>query len=114
MTQISGRFLVSNRTDDRLYLTAARLVRPKIRGEEIQVVLTVRDLDSNMHGSASVSGYFIPPKATLPASATIMIRGMPKQKSGVMQAIIDFADANGHRERVNLKLDNPTLVARSN
>jgi hypothetical protein len=29
---------------------------------------------------------------------------MPKQKSGAMQAVIEFADANGHSERLDLKL----------
>jgi len=55
-----------------------------------------------------VSGHFVPPKATLPASATILIRGMPRQIAGVMHAVVEFADADGHKERVNLKLDNPT------
>jgi hypothetical protein len=105
VTQVSGHFLVTNRTNERLYLTTARLIRPKIRGEELPGLLTLRALDSNMHGTASVSGHFVPPKATLPASATILIRGMPKQKSGVMQAVIEFADANGHSERLDLKLD---------
>jgi hypothetical protein len=73
-------------------------------GEELPGLLTLRALDSNMHGTASVSGHFVPPKATLPASATILIRGMPKQKSGAMQAVIEFADANGHSERLDLKL----------
>ncbi len=111
VTQVSGHFLVSNRTDERLYFTTARLVRPKIRGEELPGLLTIRALDSNMHGTAGVSGYFVPPKATLPASATILFRGMPRQKSGVMRAVIEFADANGHRERVNLKLDNSIAPA---
>jgi hypothetical protein len=44
-------------------------------GEELPGLLTLRALDSNMHGTASVSGHFVPPKATLPASATILIRG---------------------------------------
>lgn len=78
LTQVSGHFLIRNRTDERLYLTTARLVRPKIRGKELPGVVTMRDLDSNLHGTASVSGYFVPPKATLPASATILIRGSPR------------------------------------
>jgi hypothetical protein len=108
VTQVSGHFLVSNRTDERLYLTTARLLRPKIRGKELAGLLTMRALDSNMHGTASVSGHFVPPKATLPASATILIRGMPRQIAGVMHAVVEFADADGYKERVNLKLDNPT------
>ena len=74
VTQVSGHFLVSNRTDERLYLTTARLLRPKVRGEELPGLLTVRALDSSMHGTASVSGHFVPPKVTLPVSATILIR----------------------------------------
>jgi hypothetical protein len=107
VTQVSGHFLAKNRTDERLYLTTARLIRPKIRGKELPGILTMRALDSNMHGTAHVSGHFIPPKATLPISITIMIRGTPRQKSGTMRAVIEFADANAHKERVTVKIDNP-------
>jgi hypothetical protein len=108
VTQVSGHFLVKNRTDERLYLTTARLVRPKIRGKELPGLLTMRALDSNMHGTAHVSGHFIPPKATLPISITILIRGTPRQKSGMMRVMIEFTDANAHKERVTVKIDNPT------
>jgi hypothetical protein len=107
VTQVSGHFLVSNRTDERLYLTTARLVRPKIRGKELPGLLTMRAPDSNMHGTAHISGYFVPPKATWPVSMTILIHGTPRQKSGTMQAVIEFADANAHKERVTAKIDNP-------
>jgi len=108
VTHISGHFLVKNRADERLYLTKARLVRPKIRGKELPGLLLMRALDSNMHGTAHVAGHFVPPKATLPVSATILIRGTPRQKSGIMRAVIEFADANAHKERATVKLNNPT------
>jgi hypothetical protein len=62
---------------------------------------------SRMHGTAYVSGTFIPPQATLPVAATILIRGTPQQKSGPMSAVIEMADANAHKERVKLQIKNP-------
>jgi hypothetical protein len=112
VTQVSRHFLAKKRTDERLYLTTARLVKPKIRGKELPGLLTMRALDSNMHGTAYVAGHFIPPKATLPISATILIGGSPRQKSGTMRAVIEFADANAHKERVTVKIDNPAAPSK--
>jgi hypothetical protein len=112
VTQVSGHFLVRNRMDERLYLTTARLIRPKIRGKELPGLLTTRALDSNMHGTAHVSGYFIPPKATLPISTTMLFRGAPRQKSGTMHAVIEFADADAHKERVAVEIDNPAAPSK--
>jgi len=44
------------------------------------------------------------PQYTLPVSATILIRGVPKQKSDVMNATIEIADADANEERVRVKL----------
>jgi hypothetical protein len=37
-------------------------------------------------------------------SCTILIHGVPRQESGLMQAKIEFEDADGHYERVNVRL----------
>jgi hypothetical protein len=107
VTQISGHFLVRNRTDEPLYLTTPRLVRPKIPGEILHGMLTMRSPRNQMHGTAHVAGHFIPPQATLPVSATLLIRGTPKQQSGPMNAVIEMADANAHKERVKVQIKNP-------
>jgi len=60
--------------------------------------------DSDIHGTAYVSGHFIPPGATTPVVALILIRGVPKQKSGTLSAILEVADAHAHKEQVPLKL----------
>jgi hypothetical protein len=104
VTQVTGRFMVKNRTASPLYLMTVRLLRPRIRGEILPGLLTMQAIDSNMHGTAHVSGHFIPPQYTLPVSTTILIRGVPKQKSGMMDATIEIADADANKGRVRLKI----------
>jgi hypothetical protein len=104
ITQVSGHFLVKNRTDEPLYLTTSKLIRPRIYGEVLSATLTMQSPTSNMHGTAHVSGYFIPPQATSPVTALLLIRGVPRQKSGIMSAVLEMADANAHQERVRLKI----------
>jgi hypothetical protein len=111
VTQIAGHFLFNNRTDEPLYLTTAKLISPKIHGEVLPGLLTMQSPRSNMHGTAHVSGHSIPPQATLPVSAMILIRGMPKQNSGPMNVVIEMADANAHKERVKVQIiKNPTAA----
>src|SRR5260370_26913790 len=102
VTQVSGHCLIKNRTSDRLYLTTARLVRPRIKGEVLPSLLTMQAVNGNIHGTAHVSGHFIPPGATLPAAFTVLIRRAPRQKSGPMRAVLEFADADAHAERVQV------------
>jgi hypothetical protein len=115
VTQVSGHFLVKNRTDEPLHLTTAKLIRPRIHGEALPGLLTMQSPNSNMHGTAHVSGYFIPPQATTPVASTILIRGVPKQKPCTfMNAVLEMADANAHKERVKLKIkciDHPVAAA---
>jgi hypothetical protein len=113
VTQVSGHFMVKNRTTSPLHLMTARLIRPRIKGEILPGLLTMQAIDSNMHGTAHVSGYFIPPQYTLPVSATILIRGVPKQKSGMMDATIEMTDADANKEWIRLKIKciNPELVS---
>jgi hypothetical protein len=104
VTQVSGHFMVKNRTDAPVHLMTAQLVKPRIRGEPLPGLVTMQAVDSNMHGTAHVSGHAIPPQGTLPVAATILVRGVPRQKSGMMDAIIEMADADANRERVRLKI----------
>jgi hypothetical protein len=82
----------------------ARLIRPRVKGEVLPGILTIQATSSRMHGTAYVSGSFIPPEYTLPVSATILIRGVPKQKTGVMAATIEMSDADANTERVKLQI----------
>ena len=97
--------MVKNRTDEPLHLLKAKLIRPKISGEELPGLVTIQAPDSNMHGTAYVSGYNIPAGHTLPASATILHRGVPKQRSGTMTATIEFHDADTNRVRMPIVLN---------
>ena len=97
--------MVKNRTDEPLHLLNANLIRPKISGEELPGLVTMQAPDSNMHGTAYVFGYNIPAGQTLPASATIVHRGMPKQRSCTMTATIEFHDADTNRVRMPIVLN---------
>ena len=115
VTQITVRCMVKNRTGEPLHLLKAKLIRPKISGEKMPALVTMKAPDSNMHGTAYVSGYNIPAGKTLPASATILHRGMPKQRSGTMTATIEFHDADTNRVRMPIVLNmaSPPGPARS-
>jgi len=105
VTQVSGHFMVKNRTDSPLHLMTARLVAPRIKGEILPGLLMMRAANGGMHGTAYVSGSFTPPRNTLPVSATILIRGIPKQRAGAMAATIEVTDADADKERVKLQLN---------
>ena len=104
VTQVSGHFMVKNRTASALHLMTARLVKPRLSGEVLPGLLTMRAVDSHMHGTAHVSGHAIPPHQTLPVSMTILVRGAPRQKAGMLDAIIEMADADANKERVHLTI----------
>ncbi|MDE2229301.1 MAG: hypothetical protein KGL11_09710 [Alphaproteobacteria bacterium] len=105
VTQITVRCMVKNRTGEPLHLLKAKLLRPKISGEELPGLVTMQAPDSNMHGTAYVSGYNIPAGQTLPASAVILIRGMPNQRSGTLAATVEFQDADANRVRIPIVLN---------
>jgi hypothetical protein len=67
-------------------------------------MLFIGSLDDRTNGTAAVSGNHIPAGATLPVSCVIMMRGMPKQRSGPLPAIIEIKDCDGHCERVKVVL----------
>lgn len=116
VTQITVRCMVKNRTGEPLHLLKAKLIKPKINGEELPGLVTMQAPDSNMHGTAYVSGYNIPAGQTLPASATILHRGMPNQRSGTLTATVEFQDADANRVRIPIVLNmaSPPGPARSN
>ena len=51
-----------------------------------------------------VSGAHIPASVLLPASASIVIRGTPKQKTGRLKAVIGVIDESGNETRVKAYL----------
>ena len=104
VTQISGHFMVKNRSSEKLHLMSGRVMKPKIKGEVLPGLLVTRMRGQDTYGTAHVSGNFIPAGEALPASWTYLVRGRPRQRSGPMHAVIEFSDANGHRERANLVL----------
>jgi hypothetical protein len=104
-TQISVRFMVKNRTGEPLHLLKARLLRPKINGEELPGMVTMQHPSSSMYGTAYRSGYNIPAGQTLPASATILYRSMPSQRSGILAATVEFQDADMNRARMPIALN---------
>ena len=100
VTQVATRLLVKNRTPDPLALVRSRLVSPKIRGEIVHDDVSVRSVDENIYGTAH-SGYVVPPGMSLPASALIMIRGVPRRKLGKqVRATIGVTDDEGHEQKV--------------
>jgi hypothetical protein len=111
VTQVSGHFMVKNRTSSPVHLMTARLIRPRIKGEILPGLLTMQATNSRMHGTAHVSGHSIPPRSTLPVAATILIRGTPKQKDGMMAATIEMTDADANKERVRLQIKRITAWA---
>jgi hypothetical protein len=104
VTQVDVRCMVKNRSTEQVHIMKARLIKPRIRGEVLPAVVLTRSQGANVFGTPHVSGNFIDAGQTLPVSVTILVRGVPWQKSGLMQAKIDIEDADGHRERVKVRL----------
>ena len=61
--------------------------------------LFIGSLDDRTYGTAAASGNHIPAGATLTVSCVIRMRGMPKQRSGRLPAIMQIKDSDGHCER---------------
>ncbi len=92
LTQIVGYFIVRNRTDERLYLTGIKVIKPKIPGQRLPGLLAVESPQPNMRGEVRPGRFFILPQSTSSLHATILIHGVPKQKSGDMSAVLEVAD----------------------
>ena len=105
ITQFAAHFSIGNRLSVSLYPTDARLIRPKARGELMpNPTLFIGSLDDRTYGTAAASGNHIPAGATLTVSCVIRMRGMPKQRSGRLPAIMQIKDSDGHCERVKVIL----------
>jgi hypothetical protein len=105
VTQVVARLTVKNRTDEALGLSRVRLIKPRVRGEVVHEDVSVRAVDRNMYGTAAHSGYLIPPKMVLPASASVMIRGVPWRKpKNEIRVKIGISDDEGYEQIVVLKM----------
>lgn len=104
MTQVGLQCMVKNRSTEPLYIMKARVIKPKIRGEVLPGLVGTRAPDASIYGTPHVSGHHIGAGQTLPVACTLLIRGVPRQKSGPMLATIEFEDADRHRERTKVVL----------
>lgn len=104
-TQVVVRLTVKNRTEEPLGLVHVRLVKPRVRGEILHEDVSVRAVDRNMYGTAAHSGYLIPPKMILPASASVMIRGVPWGKlKNEVRVKIAISDDEGYEQSIAFKM----------
>jgi len=104
VTQVAVQCMVKNRSTERVHIMKAHVIKPRIRGEVLPGLVVTRSQSANVFGTPHISGNFIGAGQTLPVGCTILIRGVPRQKSGPMQSKIEFEDADGHRERVKVRL----------
>jgi hypothetical protein len=104
VTQVAVHCMVKNRSAEPVHVMKARVIKPRIRGEVLPGLVLTRSQAANLFGTPHISGYFIGAGQTIPVSCTILIRGVPRQRSGPMQTKIEFEDADGHRERVKVRL----------
>jgi hypothetical protein len=104
VTQVAVHCMVKNRSAERVYIMKARIVKPRIKGEVLPGLVATRAQNANVYGTPQVSGTYIGPGQTLPVSCTLLTRGAPRRRTGPMQAKIEFEDADGHRERVKVRL----------
>jgi len=104
VTQIVADFAVKNQSDAPVGLMRARLIRPRISGEVIHDMITVREQHGRMHGTAYVSDYRIAPRTTLPARAMVMIRGVPRwrDESDDLIVVLGIGDEDGNELRVRV------------
>jgi hypothetical protein len=104
ITQVAVHCMVKNRSTEQVHIMKARIIKPRIKGEVLPGLVATRAQNANVYGTPQGSGSYIGPGQTLPVSCTLLTRGTPRQKSGPMQAKIEFEDADGHRELVQVRL----------
>jgi hypothetical protein len=105
VTQVVTRLAVKNLTDEPIGLAHVRLLKPKIPGEIVHEDVSVRAVGSNLYGTAAQSGHVIPPRTFLPASASVLVRGVPRWKLGSeVDVKIAITDDEGHQQRLQLKM----------
>lgn len=103
-TQIAGHLTIKNLTNDKLHLVSVRLIKPKIRGEVLHSWVLIRSLSDNVYGTSNTSGFYIPPNGFLPASMSIIYRGMPNQRTGYLPVTFEISDATGNRSRARVSM----------
>ena len=103
VTQIVADFAVKNQSAAPIGLIRARVIKPTIRGEVMQDMITVREQRGSMYGTAHTSDHRIAPGTSLPASVLVMIRGKPRQDEGDDLAVVfGIGDEDGHEESVSV------------
>ena len=103
VTQIVADFAVKNQSATPIGLMRARIIKPKIRGEVLSDMITVREQRGQMHGTAYTSDYRIAPETSLPARAMVMVRGKPRNDEGEDLAVVfGISDEDGHEHRVRV------------
>lgn len=103
VTQIAADFSVKNQSATPIGLMRARVIKPRIRGEVLHDMITVREQRGHMHGTAYASGYRIAPGTSLPASAMVMIRGTPRKDEGEdLTVVFGISDEDGYEQRVGV------------
>jgi hypothetical protein len=96
---------VKNLTDNPLALVGVRLVKARVRGDVASSDVSVRAVDRNIYGDAFSSGHAIPPGMALPASAHLMIRGVPwREPKTQVRVTIAITDDEGWEERVTMTM----------
>jgi|GEM_PF-1965373 len=105
VTQVVARLVVKNRTTEPLGLASVRLLKPKVRGEIVHDDVSVRAVNQNMYGTAAHSGHLIPAKMSLPASASVMMRGVPRRKpENEIRVKMAIADDEGYEQTFAFKM----------
>lgn len=103
VTQISAYFSVKNQSETPLGLTGVRIISPRIRGEVLTGMITVREQRGRMYGTAHTSGHRIAPGTSLPAHALVMIRGLPRVAADRdLDVTFGITDDDGNEQRVRV------------
>lgn len=101
ITQIVADFAVKNQSSVPIGLTTTRVIKPKIKGESVMGMTTVRAQRGAMHGTAHESDHRIASGSTLPARSVVMIRGVPRQDEALPMAVtFGICDEDGNEQRV--------------
>jgi hypothetical protein len=101
VTQIRVELMAKNRTDKILRLLAAYVIKPKISGEILQVMIATGANPYNYEPDS------LPPSETMHTTVVIMIRGFPgrlRKNLPDLAAVLALADDEGNEQRVRLTL----------
>jgi hypothetical protein len=75
VTQLAVHCMVKNRSTEPLHVMKARVIKPKIRGEELPGLVATRSAHASTYGTPHVSGHSIGAGQTLPIVCTLLYRG---------------------------------------